>query len=80
MFIENDASFSSEDSLLSSGISDDDALVENEDSQKEVLQMFETSEDSGAKPGSEKEQAKTDQARESRSSRQERNTRYSNFL
>ena len=39
LFIENDASISSDDSLLSSGISDDDALLENEDTKKEGLHM-----------------------------------------
>ncbi|XP_065063280.1 zinc finger protein 704-like [Rhopilema esculentum] len=39
LFIENDASISSDDSLLSSGISDDDALLENEDTKKGGLHM-----------------------------------------
>lgn len=74
LFIEKDASFSSDDSLLSSGISDDDGLVENEDNQKEGLRMLEWNED--VKAGPEEGQIKTEQMKESRSLKQERNTRY----
>ena len=76
LFIENDVSFSSEDSLHSSGISDDEGVVDNEDNQKGGLQMLKTISDNGAEAGPQKEWTKIEQGKESRSLKQERNTRY----
>ena len=74
LFIENDASFSSEDSLLSSGISDDETLVENENCQEEDPQLKTTD---GVPENAEPQEEIVEEEKEGQAQKQERNARYS---
>ena len=76
LFIDNEASVSSDDSLLSSGYSDDDALIESEDGFAEGLHMsvkFQGAANSELPKSQSKEE---NNRREGRSIRPERSARY----
>ena len=80
LFIDNDTSFSSEDSLLSSGISDDETLAQSEALQgEEGLQNLESADSSVTKPVLQEEKTEVEEEKESQSLKQEKYTRYVKF-
>ena len=80
MFIDNDTSFSSEDSLLSSGISDDETLAQSEALQgEEGIQMLNSADSNFTNPVLQEEITKVEEEKDSQSLKQEKYTRYVQF-
>ena len=80
MFIDNDTSFSSEDSLLSSGISDDETLAQSEALQgEEGIQMLKSADSNFTNPVLQEEITKVEEEKDSQSLKQEKYTRYVQF-
>jgi len=76
LFIDNDTSFSSEDSLLSSGISDDETLAQSEALQgEEGIQMLNSADSNFTNPVLQEEITKVEEEKDSQSLKQEKYTR-----